>query len=59
MIHTAKGFSIVNETVDIFLESPCLLYDSANVGNLISGSSAFSNPSLYIWKLLMLSTAEA
>ena len=59
MIHTAKGFSVVNETVDVFLEFPCFLYDSVNIGNLISGSSAFSNPSLYIWKFLMLSTAKA
>ena len=51
MIHTIKGFSIAGETeVDIFLEFPCFLYDSINVGNLISGSSAFSKSSLYIWK---------
>ena len=47
--HTAKGFSVDNE-VDIFLESPCFLYDPMNVNNLISGSSAFSKPSLCIWK---------
>ena len=52
MIYRVKGFSIVIETeVDVFLEFPCFLYDSANVGNLISGSSAFSTPSLTIWKL--------
>jgi len=40
MIHTVKGFSVVNETeVDVFLEFPCFLYDPANVGSLISGSS--------------------
>ena len=51
MIHTVKGFHIVNETeVEIFLEFTCFLYDPANVGNLISDSSAFSKPSLYIWK---------
>ena len=51
MIHTLKGFSVVNEAeVDVFLEFPCFLYDPINVGNLISGSSAFSKPSLYIWK---------
>ena len=51
MIHTVKGFSTVNETeVDVFLEFLCFLYDPANVGNLISGSPAFPNPSLYIWK---------
>ena len=49
MIHIVKGFSIVSETkVDVFLEFPCFLYDPANVGNLISGSSAFSKPSLDI-----------
>ena len=46
VIHTVKGFSIVNETeVNIFLEFPCSLYDPTNVGNLISGSSAFSKSS--------------
>ena len=44
-----RGFSIVIEAeVDVFLEFPCFLYDPMNVGNLISGSSAFSKPSLYI-----------
>ena len=48
VIHTVKGFSIVNEAeVDIFLEFPCFLCDSTNVGNLISGSSAFSKHPLY------------
>ena len=42
-----KGFSVVNEAeVDVSLEFPCFLYDPPNVGNLISGSSAFSKPSL-------------
>ena len=50
MIHTVKGFSIVSEVeVDVFLEFLCFLYDSANVGNLISCSSAFSKPSWYTW----------
>ena len=49
MIHTVKDFQVVNE-VDVFLEVPSFLYDPAIVGNLISGSSAFSKPSLYIWK---------
>ena len=45
-----KGFSIVNEAeVDVFLEFPCFFYDPTDVGNLISGSSAFSKSSLYIW----------
>ena len=51
VIHTVKGFSIVNETeVDVFLEFPCFLYYSVNVGNLISDSAVFSKSSLYIWK---------
>ena len=51
MIHTVKGFSIVNETeADVFLEIPWFLCDPTNVGNLISGSSAFSNASMYMWK---------
>ena len=54
VIHTVKGFSIVNEgEVDVFLESSCFLYDPVNVGNLISGSFAFSKSSLYIWKFLV------
>ena len=51
MIHTVKGFSIVNEAeIDIFPEFPCLFYDGIGVGNLLSGSSAFSKSSLYICK---------
>ena len=51
VIHTVKGFPVVNEAeVDIFLEIPCFLHDPPNVGNLISGSSASSKSSLYIWK---------
>ena len=51
MIHTVKGFSIINETeVDIFLKFPYFLHDPVNVGNWISGSSASSKPTLYIWK---------
>ena len=46
-----KDFSIVNEAeVDVFLEFPCFFYDSTDVGNLISGSSALSKSTLYIWK---------
>ena len=49
VIRTVKGIHVVNKAeVDVFLESPCFLYDPTNVGNLISGSSAFSKPSLYI-----------
>ena len=51
MIHIAKSFSIVNEAeVDAFLEFSCFFYDPMDVANLISGSSAFSKSSLYIWK---------
>ena len=51
MIHTVKGFSVVNEAeVDDFLEFSCFFYDPTDVGILISGSSAFSKSSLNIWK---------
>ena len=51
MIHTVKGFGVVNEAeVDVFLEFCCFFYDPTDVGNLISGSSAFSKSSLNIWK---------
>ena len=50
VIHTVKGFGVVNKVkIDIFLELLCFLYDPADVGNLISGSSAFSKSSLNIW----------
>ena len=50
VIHTLKGFSIVNEEeVDVFLEFPCFFYEPIDIGNLTSGSSAFSKSSLYIW----------
>ena len=49
-----KGFCVAHEAdVDDFLKSPCFFYDPTNVGNLISGSSAFSKPRLYIWKFLV------
>ena len=51
VIYTVKGFGIVHKAkVDIFLELSCFFGDPANVGNLISGSSAFSKFSLNIWK---------
>ena len=54
VIHTVKGFSVVNETeVAVFLEFPCFLYNPANVGYLILGFSSFSKPSLEIWKFLV------
>ena len=49
VICIAKGFSIANEAVYVFLELPFFLRDPTNVGNLISGSSAFSESNLYIW----------
>ena len=51
MIHTVKGFGIVNKAeIDVFLEVSCFFDDAAHVGNLTSGSSAFSKFSLNIWK---------
>ena len=51
VVHTLKGFSVVNEAeVDVFLEFSCLFYDPMNVDNLISGSSGFCKSSLNIWK---------
>ena len=51
VIHTVKGFVIVNKAeIDVFLELSCFFDDPADVGNLISGSSAFSKTSLNIWK---------
>jgi len=51
VIHTVKGFGEVNKAqVNVFLEFPCFFYDPTDVGNLISGSSAFSKSSLNIWK---------
>ena len=50
MIHTVRASSIINETeIDVFLKYPCFFYDPMNVGNMISGSSAFSKSNLYIW----------
>jgi len=54
MIHTVKGFGIVNKTeVDVFLELSCFFDDPTDAGNLISGSSTFSKSSLNIWKLMI------
>ena len=54
VIHTLKGFGIVNKAeIDVFLEPSCLFDDPTDVGNLISGSSAFSKFSLNIWKFLV------
>ena len=51
VIHTVKGFNVVNEAeVDVFLEFSCFFCDPVDVDNLISGSSAFSKSNLNIWK---------
>ena len=54
VIHTVKGFGVVNEAeVDVFLELSCCFVDPTDVGNLISGSSAFFKSSLNIWKFMV------
>ena len=54
MIYTVKGFGVVNKAeVDVFLELSCFFDDSADVGNLLSGSFAFSKSSLNIWKFMV------
>jgi len=53
VIHTVKGFCIVNKAVDVFLELSYFFCDPIDVGNLISGSSAFSKSSLKVWKFLV------
>ena len=54
-IHTVEGTGIVNKSeIDVFLELSCFFNDPADVGNLISGSSAFSKTSLNIWKFTVL-----
>ena len=54
MIHTVKGFGIVNKAeIDVFLELSCFFHDPADIGNLISGSSAFSKSSLNICKFMV------
>ena len=54
VIHTVKGFGVVNKAeIDVFLELSCFFDDPADVGNLISGSFAFSKTSLNIWKFMV------
>ena len=54
VIHTVKGFGIVDKAeIDVFLELSCFFDDPADVGHLISGSSAFSKTSLNIWKSMV------
>ena len=60
VIHTVKGFGIVSKAeVDVFLELSCFSDDLMDVGNLISGSSAFSKFSLNTWKFTVHITVEA
>ena len=55
VIHTVKGFGIVNKTeIDVFLALSCFFDDLTDVGSLISGSAAFSKTSLNIWKFTLL-----
>ena len=54
VIHTVKGFVLVNKAeIDVFLEPSCFFDDPADVGNLISASSAFSKSNLNIWKYMV------
>ena len=54
VIHTIKGFGIVNDAeIDVFLELSCFFDDPVDIGNLISGSSAFSKTSLNIWEFMV------
>ena len=54
VIYTVKGFGIVNKAeIDVFLELSCFFHDPADVGNLISGPSAFSISSLNIWNFMV------
>ena len=54
VIPTVKGFGVVNKAeIDVFLDLCCFVNDSTYVGNLISGSSAFSKSNLSVWKFLI------
>ena len=54
MVHRVKGFSIVNKAeVDVFLELSCFFNDPTDVGNLVSGSCAFSKSGLNIWMFMV------
>ena len=54
VIHTVKGVGVVNKAeIDVFLEFSCFFYELMDVGNLISGSSAFSTSSLNVWQFLV------
>ena len=59
MIHTVKGFGIVNKAeIDVFLDSSCFFDDPVDFGNLASGSSAFSKTSLIIWKFIFIASSN-
>ena len=53
VIYTVKGFGVINKAVDVFLVFSCYFDDPMDVGNLISGSPAFSKSSLNIWKFMV------
>ena len=54
MIHTVQDFGLVNKAeIDVLLELSCFFHDPVDVGNLISGSSAFPKTSLNIWKFMV------
>ena len=54
VIHIVKGFGIVNKAeIDVFLELSCFFHDPGDLGNLISGSSAFSKTRLNLWKFMV------
>ena len=60
VIHTVKGFGKLNKAKkDVFLEHSCLFDDPTDIGNLVSGSSAFSKTSLTIWEIHHSCTIEA
>ena len=50
VVHTVKGFGVVKDAEDVSLEFSCFFYDPTDIGNLISGSSAFFKSNLNIWK---------
>ena len=58
VVHTIKGFGVVNKAeIEVLLELSCFFYDPTDVGNLISGSPAFSKSSLNIWKFMVYAEA--
>ena len=60
VVYAVKGFGVINKEVDVFLKFSCIFYDPTDAGILISGSSAFSKPSLYIYlEVISSCTSEA